>query len=237
MEAQIPGWTPIHDAYCLEHGITPSAKLLWQWLVSRSEVPEQEPDLAEFNAWVEKHRGKGYHRDTIKKAFKALIDCKAIEVLKPFTWRIWRIKVRPINLIVNPPRPLKKSHNCDSVRDSDASNPQSADEEVITTTTFSQNNQDEDFKQKLYLCHEAGIEYQFKEAGFLKTFSLEQIKKAIAYFLFKRNNVDYPEGWFRKCLEDNYAERYLESVEHNQHFGSGLFGFTRPVTSSLANGS
>ncbi|MBW4477866.1 MAG: hypothetical protein KME54_13595 [Tolypothrix brevis GSE-NOS-MK-07-07A] len=40
-------WTDKYDAYCLEHGLTPSAKLLWQWLVYQGENQELEPELKE----------------------------------------------------------------------------------------------------------------------------------------------------------------------------------------------
>ena len=49
-------WTDKHDAYCLEHRIAPSAKLLWQWLLARSEAPEQEPDfLQELGDLLRRH--------------------------------------------------------------------------------------------------------------------------------------------------------------------------------------
>ncbi len=233
-------WTDKHNEFCVKHRLPASARELWQWILETQAgtSAEVEFNLKSFNAWVEKQRGKPHDVKTVKSAAQRLVDCGAFKDLKcdGFKWNWKRWIIMPIEEIVKRIKRRKNSVDTGENPNSDAPNPQSADEEVITTTTFSQGGRDdEDLKQKLDLCHEAGIEYQSKEAGFLRTFSLEQIKKAIAYFLFKRNDIDYPEGWFRKCLEDNYAERYLESLERNQHFGSGLFGFTRPVTSALAN--
>ena len=54
-------WTEEHEAFCYQHQITPAAKTLWQWLMRQGEISSEiEPNLAEFNEWVAKVRGKGY---------------------------------------------------------------------------------------------------------------------------------------------------------------------------------
>lgn len=204
-----PDWTPQHDAYCLERGITPSAKLLWQWLIRRNSGLEQEPDLAEFNSWIEKHRGKGYHRDTLKAAIAQLIEHKVIEPLKKFTWRIWRIVLRPINAIICPPKLRKKSHTCECVRDPGTSNPQFAADDVQTTTTVLD---DEDLAAKVEVCRQAGIRYMGRSASFLRDFTLDEINKASTFFFASgannRDKVPNPEGWFRACLRDDYVGQH-----------------------------
>jgi hypothetical protein len=90
-------WTEKHEEFCLENRVTPSAKLLWQWLMRQGELGnESEPDLKEFNEWVAKHRGKRYSIPTLKGAFEQLANLRIIYVAKKFTWRIYRLIVRPL---------------------------------------------------------------------------------------------------------------------------------------------
>jgi hypothetical protein len=51
-------WTQKHDQFCLENKLTPTAKLLWQWLVHNYKTEEViEPELElEFNAWIKKRK-------------------------------------------------------------------------------------------------------------------------------------------------------------------------------------
>lgn len=213
---QILNWTPRHDAYCLEHGIKPCAKLLWQWLVSKSSASEQEPDLAEFNAWIEKHRNKGgYHRDTLKKAFEQLIDCNVVEPLKRFTWRIWRIKLRPINLLVNPPLPRKKSHICDSDRDLDTSNPQSVEDNGIAAAASSPETSPP--SEILDLAGSNGISYRPGEAGEVLKHSLEEVLQAIAHFHRRGGllKIANPQGWLIECLRRRWWEDAIDYYSAN----------------------
>ena len=194
-------WTDKHDAYCLEHRIAPSAKLLWQWLVSRSEAPEQEPDLAEFNGWVEKHRGDSYHRDTLKRALSQLIDCKVVTPLKKFTWRIWRFVLRPIALIASPPIPRKNSHNRDEMRDPCHSNSQSVVAEDIAAAAISNS-------EILGICEQAGIPFRPDEAKNVVSESVEDVRCALVHFWRRggREKIENPQGWLIECLRRRWWE-------------------------------
>jgi hypothetical protein len=87
---RVTNWSLKHDECSLENHLTPSAKLLWHWLVDNSKkgvgFGELEPDLQkEFNNWVAKHRGKPFDPKTIKSAIKQLISCSLITVLRKFS--------------------------------------------------------------------------------------------------------------------------------------------------------
>lgn len=193
-------WTDKHDAYCLEHRIAPSAKLLWQWLVFRSEAPEQEPDLAEFNDWIGRHRGETYHRDTLKRALSQLIDCKIVIPLKRFSWRIWRFVLRPISLISSPPVPRKNSHIRDEMRDPYHSNPQSVVGEGIAAAASN--------SEILTVCEDAGIPFRKSEAGNLLKNPISDVERAIAHFWCRggHDKIENPQGWLIECLRRRWWE-------------------------------
>lgn len=193
-------WTDKHDAYCLEHRIAPSAKLLWQWLLSRSEALEQEPDLAEFNDWIGKHRGETYHRDTLKRALAQLINCKIVTPLKRFSWRIWRFVLRPIALITTPPMPRKNSHNRDEMRDPQPSNPQSAVREDLAAAASD--------SEILETCEQVGIPFRPSEAGNLLKNSINDVLLAIAHFWCRggHEKIENPQGWLIECLRRRWWE-------------------------------
>ncbi len=90
-------WTDKHDLFCLENKITPSAQLLWRWLLREGKLgTELEPDLKEFNEWVSKRRGKPYCRPQVKAAFNQLVECRVIVLVKTFTWHLVRIVTRTL---------------------------------------------------------------------------------------------------------------------------------------------
>ena len=79
-------------------------------------------------------------------------------------------------------------------------------------------------EQKLEACRTAGIYYHAKDAKFLRNFSFHEVLKAIIYFLFNRDTVRKPEGWFRVCLEDNWAAKEDERQQlRDQWSTEGLF--------------
>lgn len=79
-------------------------------------------------------------------------------------------------------------------------------------------------EQKLEACRTAGIYYHPKDAKFLRNFSLYEVLKAIIFFLFNRDTVRQPEGWFRVCLEDNWAGKEDERQQlRDQWSTEGLF--------------
>ncbi|MHC5740277.1 MAG: hypothetical protein ACYTXH_36660, partial [Nostoc sp.] len=90
-------WTEEHEAFCYKHHICPAAKSLWQWLMRQGLIAEEvEPDLSEFNATVAKARGKGYSHNYLKKIFDQLVEHRVIQVVKQYSWKIFKLLVRPL---------------------------------------------------------------------------------------------------------------------------------------------
>jgi hypothetical protein len=221
-------WTEKHDAFCLAHKLEGAAKLIWQWMIHHPNQ-QKEPDLGQFNKWAAKHRGKPYHRDTIKIAWAKLVDTGVVRPLKRYTWKIWGIILRSVTLLVNPPQPRKRSRpsNCD--RDQEPSNEQYADDRDVTTTTSLSLNRGEHFpsdaellqaaplteasylEQNIQRCEEAGIEFtDSKEAvKVLAHTHPEDVMAACDYYLeyIKRNKVGKPAGFLRRCLERRWWEK------------------------------
>lgn len=195
-------WTEAHDAYCLENKITPAAKLLWQWLIRQGIGDEQEPDLKEFNQWVEKHRGKGYTRPTLKDALAQLVDCRVVQIVKQFTWRIVRIVTRPLDWL-NPKKNLRHRHqNCDL----HPSNPQSADD---TPNSSSNSSIDTASREEIIeVCAEAGIFYHPDKPAKVFSYSLDDVLLAIDVYKLRsaQERIRNPQGWLIDCLEWRYWE-------------------------------
>jgi hypothetical protein len=210
-------WTKKHDEFCLEKGIKPSAKSLWQWLLEKGGEGEREPDLADFNKWIEKHRGKPFHRDTIKQAFNQLVETGAITTLKKFTWKVWRIVVRSIDAVIGAkPKQRKNSHNRDRNRTLPPSNPDSAVAQDIAAAALdsmqliSQLPEEEVqiLEQNLETCEAAGITFSAKESAEILSCEPEDLKQAIALFQKRggHSKIKNPEGWLRRCLDGLWWE-------------------------------
>jgi hypothetical protein len=218
-------WTKKHTTFSVQNRLTPTARELWQWLLD--EIPEGSSeiiDLRDFNKWVKKTRGFPHDPKTVKSAAKQLRDAG---VLTAYVWR-WTLK--SINLLLFPiSRPTKKkSALAPQIPDLDPSNPESPVDEAITTTTVLEDSETDDFTQKLDACKKAGIYYEPKDAKFLRSFSLQEVLKAILYFLFNRDGVRKPEGWFKVCLEDNWAAKEEERHQHRLQWSTqGLFDAIR----------
>lgn len=202
-------WTEKHDAYCLQNRLTPTAKLIWQWLIHTERPEEAEPDLKQFNAWAAKHRGKPFHRDTLKKAWDDLIEADIIHPIKQFTWAIWRVVIRPINLLLYPiSTPRKQSRFEENDRDSQPSNALVASDEVIAAAATDIKND-----IRVVTCEEAGITYS--NPSFLRKFSLGKVRAAIALF-FERGghgvdcdglpHISNPRGFVRDALEKGWID-------------------------------
>ncbi|AFY54641.1 hypothetical protein Riv7116_2110 [Rivularia sp. PCC 7116] len=111
----ISQWTYKHDEFCLQNSISPAAKLLWQWLIKKGYIGESEPDLKDFNKWVSRNRSKGaYCRNTLKDAFNKLVESRAINLVKKYTWNIVKIVTRPIEYL-KPKKKLQKRNIFDSL--------------------------------------------------------------------------------------------------------------------------
>ncbi len=201
-------WTRKHNKFSVQNRLTPTARELWQWLLD--EMPEGSHeiiDLRDFNKWVKRTRGFPHDPKTVKSATQQLRDKGVLTNAKSYTAYVWKWTLQPIRVLIPPPfrSTPKKSVSQLQIPGLAPSTPQSVEDEDITTTTGLEDSQSRDLEQKLEACRTAGIYYHPKDAKFLRNFSLHEVLKGILYFLFNRDGVRKPEGWFRVCLEDNWA--------------------------------
>ena len=192
-------WTEKHDEFCLENRLPPAAKLLWQWLVTQSKLSSEiEPDLAEFNAWIAKHRGKGYCRDTLKDALQQLIDLRVIHLIKRFTWCVVRIVTRTLEDLF----PRKKSRQREENPTLPPSNPQSSEGASM------QQQQSFPIQDNVADLRNAGFDFDNNDTEVVNRPNNE-IKLALEIFKLRggfEKIQDNPEGWMRTCLCDRYWE-------------------------------
>jgi hypothetical protein len=228
-------WTRKHIKFSVQNRLTPTARELWQWLLD--EMPEGSSeiiDLRDFNKWVKRTRGFPHDPKTVKNAAQQLRDKGVLINATSYTANVWKWTLQPIRVLVPPPfrRPQKRTMFQPEIPDLNPSNAVEVENQDITTTTFldldlqdaQENAQEQEFEQKLEACQKAGIYYLPKDAKFLRNFSLQEVLKAINYFLSNRESVYKPEGWFRVCLEDNWAQK--EEERHQLRLGwstEGLF--------------
>ena len=221
-------WTRKHNKFSVQNRLTPTARELWQWLLD--EMPEGSReiiDLRDFNKWVKRTRGFPHDRKTVKSAASQLLDKGVLTNAKSYTPYVWKWTLETIRVLIPPPfrPPQKRSMFQPQIPNLDPSNAESVKNQVITTTTVLDlaDSQGEEFEQKLEACQKAGIYYEPKDANFLRNFSLHEVLKAILYFLFNRESVYKPEGWFRVCLEDNWAGKEDARHQHRVQWSTESF--------------
>lgn len=208
-------WTKEHDAFCLENRLPPAAKLLWQWLSREAKLGDEiEPDLNDFNNWVAKHRDKPYCRPTLKAAMTKLIELRVVAPLRQFTWRIFRLVVRPLDWL----KPTKK--NCRTQQQTfvlQPSNPLPDEEEVL--------QQQQRLKGILDRFGQEGIAFGDSAHDELLSYTDEEIELAIAVFHQRgghqvrrgQRRIPNPPGWVLECLRNAYWE------DQTPYLAGGLF--------------
>ena len=215
-------WTDKHNEFCLKHKLPASVRALWQWLLEEKQQgrSEIEFDLKDFNKWVTKKRGYPFDPKTLKYARDRLMNSEVVCYCKEFTWSVGRWAIKPINLLVNPVlnRVGRSSQENGETPEKDTSNPQSVNNDALTTTT----HVDEDLAAKVEACEQAGIRYMGRSRNFLRNFTWEQVTKAIAFFFASgadnRDTVANPEGWLRVCLQDDYVGQHeLRQLSDNYY--------------------
>lgn len=191
-------WTDKHEEFCLENRITPAARLLWQYLIKQGELNnESEPDLAEFNAEIAKHRGKGYCRVTLKKALSQLIDLRIIHLVKRFTWRLVRIVTRSISDLF----PKKKLRNENESYALPTPNPQSSEPGIGSSSNSSL------IQANVQALTDAGM-YFDELCTEVVDRPANEIKLALFLFEWRGGfeKIPNPEGWIRNCLRNRLWE-------------------------------
>ncbi|MEH1971102.1 hypothetical protein [Nostoc sp.] len=220
-------WTEEHEAFCYKHHICPAAKSLWQWLMRQGVIAEEvEPDLSEFNATVAKARGKGYSHNYLKKIFDTLVEHRVIQVVKQYSWKTFKLLVRPLEWL-KPPRKKREKNlqNHNLSYNSDPSNDKSA---VLGDIQQQHSNSD----INLETLAENGIHFDSTEKEVLER-PTNEIKLALLMFNLRGgfDKSHNPEGFIRQCLRQrwwefprNYnllLEMFGNSTEWDELFPSG----------------
>ncbi|MBD2413601.1 hypothetical protein FACHB389_34765 [Nostoc calcicola FACHB-389] len=209
-------WTEEHEAFCYQHHIPPAAKSLWQWLMRQGEIAaEIEPDLSEFNAWVEKLRGKKYTHNYLKQMFELLQNHRVVQVVKQYSWKIFKLLVRPLEWLKPPKKKREKNlHNNNSSYTLQASNQQSTDAGIIQ-------QQHSNSESNRELLNENGIHYDAEEKEVLER-PTDEIKVALALFDIRGafEKILNPEGWIRRCLRGRWWEHPRNYGLLTKYFGN-----------------
>ncbi|MBH8576975.1 hypothetical protein I8752_29130 [Nostocaceae cyanobacterium CENA369] len=214
-------WSESHEAFCYKHHICPAAKSLWQWLMRQGEIStEVEPDLSEFNATVAKSRGKGYSHNYLKYIFNQLVKHRVIQVVRQYSWKIYKLLVRPLEWL-NPPKKQKLQNSNKSYN----SHP-SSDSNAVASDIQQQHSNN---KQ---LLEDNGIYYDDDITEVLHR-PTNEIKLAILIFILRGGfeEIKNPEGFIRDCLRGKWWEHprnynhllqaYGNSTEWDELFPSG----------------
>ncbi|MBC1242262.1 hypothetical protein, partial [Nostoc sp. 2RC] len=185
-----------------QNHIPPAAKSLWQWLMRQGETgSEIEPDLSEFNAWVEKVRGKKYTHNYLKQMFELLQTHRVVQVVKQYSWKIFKLLVRPLQWLKPPKKKREKNlQNNNSSYTLQASNQQSTEPGNIQ-------QQHSNSEANIELLTEKGIYYDSDEKEVLER-PTDEIKVALALFDIRGafEKILNPEGWIRRCLRGRWWE-------------------------------
>lgn len=196
-------WGKNHEALSLKYKLSPSARLLWQWIVC--EGIQEEPDLKQFNNWVRRHRGRGYHRDTLKAAFYRLVEAKIINPIKQFTWNLWRVTIKSIADLLES-RPRKKSRSREVSRDSQPSNRENTFDGDSTTTTSQSIDSDQQDSDLIARAEDLGC--KFSSPSTLSRYPRQDVEMALALLELKRDRVQNPSGWLLQCIRQKWWELY-----------------------------
>gem|GEM_PF-3056470 len=99
-------WTKKYDEFCLKQKLRPSTSVILRAILRRAkknETCEIEIDLRVINQWIEKFRGRGYDRKTLKFALAQLDEQTQglILIEKSYTWAIHKIIVRPLAFVLS----------------------------------------------------------------------------------------------------------------------------------------
>ncbi|BAY74168.1 hypothetical protein NIES25_51780 [Nostoc linckia NIES-25] len=197
-------WTEQHEAFCYQHHIPPAAKSLWQWLMRQGVIGEEiEPDLSEFNAWVEKVRGKKYTHNYLKQMFELLQTHRVVQVVKQYSWKIFKLLIRPLEWLKPPKKKREKNlHISNFSYTLQPSNQQSLD-----GGNTQQQHSNSSINQEVL--SEAGIHFDDTATEVLERPTWE-IKIALVLFEIRGglNKVDNPEGFIRVCLRCRWWETH-----------------------------
>lgn len=181
-------WTKRHATYCVQNRLTPTAVVLWQWLLH--EMPESSTeiiDLHDFNKWVEDTRGKPHDPKSVKSATKQLIKVGVLIRTQSYTAYVWKWTLKSINLLLPPtsrPTP-KKSTSKPNIPDSEPQTDESSETGNNSSSSINLEEKSKDGDEILAECEAAGIPFVKAERPKVLNFPLHQVKIALAYFQYR----------------------------------------------------
>jgi DNA-binding HxlR family transcriptional regulator len=187
-------WSKKHDRFCLENKITPSAQLLWRWLMGEGQPGDRiEIDLKlEFNAWVAKHRVQGaFSNPTLKSALSQLEELGIVVIERTYTWSIHAVVYRALNWLKKED-PVEKEIYTES-----PPMPQFVKDKI------------EQQQQELEVRNELkswGIEYRDRDWKAIIIHGVENVKSALQHLLIRATSTEItnPAGWFKRCLQNQW---------------------------------
>jgi hypothetical protein len=221
-------WTEKHESFCLKKGIIGSAERLWYWLTQHNPTGEEiEPDLIEFNIWVNRERGRGYCPRQLKNAFNKLVECGVIAPIKRFSWHCFKLRLLPLS-------PVRNTEKKQSEIEQETSKitPERREELRNHAHRFYQQQKDLDIIKRCVsnetreliknLCREIGINLTNNNCEIFY-YPIEEIKACLAIYkkrilkspkLLRRLTSLFdlcpnPVGWLITALRECY---YLEDV-------------------------
>lgn len=207
-QKSISHWTYKHEEFCLKNQIPRAAQLMWEWLIKDGKVNiETEPELKDFNEWVEKFRGRGYCRNTLKSAFSTLVENRVVNLVKRYTWCVVKIVTRPLEFL-EPKRNLQKRKLSDTLVTPNG----------MFVDAVSYQQQQERIVNNQLLFSEYGIHFNEYEIDVLNRPKNEVLLAIVLYQIkdsrvsnfngeiryYRANKIPNPEGWIKTCLTRRY---------------------------------
>jgi len=179
--------------------------------MSQGEAADIEPDLNDFNRWVERKRGKPYCRQTLKDAIAKLEEIGIIRIARRFTWRVSRLVLRSLKWV------KENLHNRKQVCDSSAETQFTQRPDFSSSSIKSSTPIKTPPQQVEYLCKLYNAPFLDK----LVQFSIEQIRDSLKLFrLRSKQKILNPVGWLLRCINSGWwkdqeelnPELFMDSV-------------------------
>lgn len=204
-------WTKKHDEFVEACGLRPSAERLLRWLLRRaklSDISEIEIDLKKFNRWIEKIRGRGFDRKTLREAIVQLDEktMGMITIIKDYNPWIKKILVKPLNFVLR-----ENSQNGDNIPKLPTEKPMfdAAHKERLLK------QQQQDISKIEGILSKLGMKYTpdalvklWRMAGK----SVEQVKKGVELMLHSHSTqeqpIKKPHGWLYDCLRYGWQKGF-----------------------------
>jgi hypothetical protein len=207
-------WTKAHDELCTEHRFKGAVEKLWRWLLRYGTPGKQiEPDLLEFNAWVEESGGKPYCAKHLKNSFQKLVDKGLIFLKKKYKWSQFKLIVKPLDWFES--RRKKEEKKSDFRNNSSNSSPESPEKslqnpDVVNQQQHSSINKSEqvseETKEEIKLLCKQEADIQLPEKCDIYYYPIDKIKISLSFLKLRNKRETIPNriGWVIDCLRNEY---------------------------------